>query len=97
MIPVDLIQDKLRGTYSPPANEIAGRQCFQSCLSVSQEPPHVTITHDALDPIVQDPHPLPPDIRPGDSLLVTSCGHHWRPVQSYSFEDPLLVTSGGHY
>ena len=63
---------------------------------------HVTITHDALDLIVQDPilapaspahqtwGPLSPasghqtwDPRPP---LVTSGGHHWRPVQTCSLE-----------
>ena len=38
--------------------------------------PHVTITHDALDPTV----PTPP-------LLLTSGNHHWRPVQTCSLED----------
>ena len=32
---------------------------------------------------------LPCPTRPGDPLLVTSCGDHLRPVQTCSFEDPL--------
>ena len=38
---------------------------------------------------------VPPDIRPGDLLLVTSGGDHWRPDQTCSFGDPLQATSGG--
>ena len=42
----------------PPANEVAGRYCFQSCLSIilfTGAGPHVTITHNALDLNVQAP------------------------------------------
>ena len=72
----------------------------------------MTITHDALDLTVQpSPQPCPLDIRhgtpwtsdmgpPSPALLVTSSGHHWRPVQACSLDDfpppkPIL-TSGGH-
>ena len=46
---------------------------------------HVTITFDALDLTVQaprSPHGL------GISLVVTSDGHYWRPVQTCSLHDP---------
>ena len=56
--------------------------------------PHVIITpitHDALEPTVQDP---PPTWHPRYPL-VTSGGHHWRPVQTCSLQAPLGLTSGG--
>ena len=60
--------------------------------------PHVTITLDALDLTVQVPlalFPSPSDIWPGTPwphpkpcpLWVTTGCHHWRPVQTCSFED----------
>ena len=63
----------------PPANQIEGRLCFQSCLSVilSGGRSHVTITHDALYLTIQGP---PPSLRhvqlgphcKGTSLLWTT-------------------------
>ena len=47
----------------------------------------MTITHDALDLTVQVPGPA--------SLLVTSGGNHWGPVQTYSCGHPPGATSGG--
>ena len=44
--------------------------------------PHLTITHDTLDPTVLTP-----------PLLLTSDGHHWRPVQTCSLEDLPPPTS----
>ena len=62
---------------------------------------HVTITHNALDLTVQGCTAMPPghqtwkpQPQPWPSLLVTSGGHHWTPVQASSFEDlpePHLV------
>ena len=53
------------GLFLPPANEVAGRSCFHSCLSVyflSTVGSHVAITHNVLDLTVWAPTPL--DIRP---------------------------------
>ena len=69
------------------------------CLSVHRrQGPHVAITYDVLDIIVQLPPPIPwaSDLGPPKTsdldppspsplLLVTSSGHHWRPVQTCSF------------
>ena len=71
----------------PAAKKVAGRYCFHRCLSVhgvpvwslpmmhctsvDGTPPHgheTSVTHS----------PLPPPLL----LLVTSSGHHWRPVQT---------------
>ena len=69
----------------------------------------MTITHDALDLTVQastSPGPLLPQTShlgplalasPLALMLVTSGGHHWRSVQTGSFEDPMGVTSCGGY
>ena len=60
--------------------------------------PHVTITHDALDLTVKalpqtwdmgTPQPQPPQtwdmgIPHSAPMLVTSGGHHWRPVETCS-------------
>ena len=54
------------------------------CVSLSRGRSHVAIIHDALDLTVQD-SPL------YGILLCTD----WRRVQTYSPEDPLLVTSSG--
>ena len=90
------------------------------CLSTGD--PHVTITHDPLDPTLQGPLALTPapwisnmvplDIRYGTPIprprtsgmgppvstlappLVISGGHHWRPVQTCSLEDQLLIPTG---
>ena len=46
-------------SYLPSANEVAGRSCFGSFLSVSHsvhKRSHVTVTHDALDLTIQE-HP----------------------------------------
>ena len=74
------------------------------CLSVHREAPlwplpmiHWTSLY--KDPL-PNPSPVPLNIRhrtPGFSpLLVTSCGHHCRPIQTCSLEDtpPLVLTSG---
>ena len=37
-----------------------------------------------------------PDTELPNPLLVKSGGHHWRPVQTCSLEDPPVLTSGGH-
>ena len=82
-----------------------------SYVSVSQSvcpqgDSHVTITQDAMDLTVHGPHTSdmePPWPWPWPCpLLVTSGGHHWRPVQTFSLEDPppltpppLVLTSGG--
>ena len=55
----------------------------------------MTITIDALDLTVQaprHPHGL------GISLVVTSGGHYWRPVQTCSLHDPppSVPTSGSY-
>ena len=75
--------------------------CLSVCLSHKES--HVAITHDALDLTVQpspalapallfqtwDPQPRPhPSYIGPHPLLVTSGGHHWRPVQTCSLEDP---------
>ena len=65
------------------------------CQPISQSVcPDVTIIHDVLGIIVQGPQ-IPLDFRHGPprgpsphSLLVTSGGHYWRPVQTCSLEDP---------
>ena len=45
------------------------------CLSMGEQAgPHMTITHEALDLTVKAPALSP---------LVTSGGHHWKPVQTY--------------
>ena len=79
-------------------NEVAGRWFFHSCLSVEVSPcdhypscigPHCT-------PHPPSPQPWPPRHQTWDTLLKTSGGHHWRPIQTCSFEDPpLVLTSGG--
>ena len=46
--------------------------------------PHVTTTLDALDLTVQPPPT--PDMGP-TALLLTSGGHHWKPLQTCSLED----------
>ena len=53
--------------------------------------PHVTITHDAFNLIVLGPAPSQTlnmgSPGPGPCpLLVTSCGHHQRPVQTCSLD-----------
>ena len=72
----------------PPANEVAGRQCFQSYVSVcSQRGP---ITHDALDITIQrTPHsPLCTGTpQPQPSLLISG-DQDRRPVQTCSLEAP---------
>ena len=72
----------------PLSNEATGRWYFHSCLSVHRGGgPHVTITHDASNLIVQAPRPAPQDIS------------HGRPNPWRSDMEPpalpLLVTSGG--
>ena len=84
-----------------------------SCVCCSQGVPHITITNDALDLTVQRaPGSTPRDgtsltlAPPGHQtwdppapapLLVTSSGHHWRPDQTCSLEDPPpVLISGGH-
>ena len=52
--------------YRPPMKLRQGNVFIHVCPSVNpHESPHVTITCDALDPIIQDLAPL--DIRPGTS------------------------------
>ena len=79
--------------YSPPTKLQEGNVFAGVCLSV-HEGGHVTITHDALDLTYSPPRhgtPCPP-------LLVTSGGHHRRPIQTCPLEDPLSVLTfgGGH-
>ena len=78
--------------------------CVYLSFSLLTGGPHVTITHDALDLIVWAIYPTSPlDIRPRTPLptlpfLLTSDGHHWRPVQICSLQHPPWVTSvGGHW
>ena len=54
----------------------------------------MTITYDALDLTEQGTpgHWILQDT----VLLVTSGGHHCRPVQTCSLQTPLVLTSGGH-
>ena len=72
-----------------------------TCVHLFTGGHHVIITHDALDLTVQDHAPRLCDIRPsamrppsaprpirrGTLLLLTSDGHHWRIVQTCSFEE----------
>ena len=54
-------------------------------------PCHVIIAHDAWDLIVKGNHPPILEMAPiptSAPLLVTSGGHHWRPVHFFSFKDP---------
>ena len=92
----------------PPCGKVMFSQ-VSACDSVlvgGQGGPHVTITHDALDFTVQPSQSRhgtwgtpQPKTRP---LLVTSHGHHWRPVQTCPLDlivhrDPLpmVLTTGG--
>ena len=83
-----------------PANKVAGEF---SLVTVCPWGSYVTIIHDVLELTVQ--HPPPPawtwDLRnpspsccrgdetSGTPMLMTSGGHHWRPVQICSIQDPL--------
>ena len=70
-------------------------------LTVQPSPPALPSGHQTWDP----PAPALPSGHqtwdpPAPALLVTSSGHHWRPVQACSLDDfpppkPIL-TSGGH-
>ena len=77
---------------APPTKLWEGNVFTCVCLSVHRGP-HLTITHDALGLTVQGPPPaLPPpniDMGPPQShpLLVISGDHHWKPVQTCSFDD----------
>ena len=52
------------------------------CVCLSTGSPHVTTTHDELGPN------MPPNTRHGTyPLLLTSGGHHWRPVQTCTPEE----------
>ena len=76
-----------------PANEAVGRECFQSCVSVSlcvQRGREVPCDH---YPRCIGPHHLgtpsltgPTRTWPQLSLLVASGGQDWRPVQTCSLE-----------
>ena len=54
------------------------------CHYVYGEASHVTLAHNALDLTIQGP---PCTGILGNSMLVTSGGQDWRPVQNYSPED----------
>ena len=56
----------------PPANEVAGRQCFHSCLSFCSG---------------EGGDHYPSCIETWAPVLLTSGGHHWIPVQTCSHED----------
>ena len=74
--------------YRPPTN-LREDVFTRVCLSTGQGP-HVTITHDhVLDLIVQTPPPPTWDLR----IPVTSGGHHWKPVQTCSLQDPLPTSA----
>ena len=48
-------------------------------------------------PTTSDLGPPPPGHQTWDPLLLTSGGHHWRPVKTCSFRDHLSVASvSGH-
>ena len=82
-----------------PVNEVAGRQYFHRCLSFCSggSGVFVTITHDRYlpPPLKSDlgTYPLPLPHLTEDlgtypfPLLLTSGGHHWRPVQTCSLEN----------
>ena len=61
--------------YRPQMKLQEGNVFISICLSFCSGGAHVTITHDALGPA-----PIP--------LLLISGGHHLRPVQTCSLEDP---------
>ena len=95
-------------SYSFAAHQRSCRKVMFSVMSVHQSvilttegASHVTITHDALDLTIQR-HPqhgvsLHRDPWAWNLIIeVTSGGHHWRHVQTCSFEDPPVLTSGGH-
>ena len=86
-----------------------GRLCFHRCLSfyLGKGGPHVTIIHDALGhSYPQAPRyqtwnlhlPLSPDMGP-TPLLLTSGGHHWRPVQTCLLENiaQLVLTPSDNH
>ena len=100
---------KVQGIYYHPQTKLREGNVFTGvCLSFCWEGwgPHVTITHDGLGheyPLlwIPDMGPPPiPDIGPTHHpLLLTSGGHHQRPVHTCSLEDlplPILTSSGGH-
>ena len=64
--------------FLPPANTIAGRWCFQSCLSVHERGLHVAITHAALDLTIQGSPPGPSqDMEPYCTGTSLDMGPHW--------------------
>ena len=89
--------------YCLPTKLLEGNVFNCVCMSVcSQWSAHVTITHDALCLSVQGPTPIAPGHQTWDSLkltslLVTPAGHHWKPFQTCSLKDPLLVMTSGGY
>ena len=70
------IRNKVRVTltqqnFLPPVNEIAGRQCFHSCLSKGD--PHVNITSPCIvRPNASSP-PLTSDMRPPEIRYGAPC------------------------
>ena len=69
----------------PPAKLREGNVFTGAFHSVCWRGPRVTITHDVLGPTRPTPHTGP--------LLLTSGGHHWKPIQTCSLEE-LPISHG---
>ena len=67
----------------------AHQEVMLSLMPVCSRGFHVTITHNALDLTIEVPHRH----QIWDPMLVTSGGHHWKPVQTCSFEDPTPIST----
>ena len=72
------LQAAIKHLFLPHANEVVGRLCFQSCLSLILSRgggSRVTITHHALDLTVQRSLPWTSDLGPLPTGETTGGGH----------------------
>ena len=82
--------------FLSPTNEVAGRWCFHWCLSAGGLMWPLPVMHWTSLCLT----PAPWDLGTYPLLLLTSAGHHWRPVVHLRIypppPPPVLTPSGGH-